>query len=689
MLAVKSGMTLQLGSILLLAPLFAAAAPAPEKASQELASVPGWFEPSRNGDFVSRANAGGVKVTPDGLIFAANGQQEGFRWVGAQQAKMAGTQPTGAVSNYYIGARSNWRPSVPHFAQVEARSLYPGIDAVYYWTRGGQFEFDLRVAPGADPTQARLAPAVAAKLQADGSLVAGSLQLGPAVAYQKTALGRVAVKTSYRVDAAGIRFEIGAYDSSRELVIDPLVYVGFFGGNQFGRANAISTTPGGVVFITGGASSDQFIPSTPAEQDTAAGRGDAFLARLVPNASGQLQLTHYTFWGGTFRDEARAVVAGANGFVYLTGETESPDFPIYGARIQDPIGGQFDAFLVVLKPEDPEGNNIWFSSYYGGAGNDYANAITLDDQGMIYIAGTTQSLEIPLMKSGLQCCNRGASEGWMAKFNINSATPLLYSTIIGGTATDAITGIAVDAARNVYLLGHTQSSDFPVTIEPQTRRRNDTDVFLVKLDLNRAGLDALVDGFYLYGNSIDISTGLVRSGDRLYLTGYTLSTNYPVTQNGFRNRLAAGVDAFLLVMDITKPIPYPVTWGTYFGGTGTDISYGVSVGNNGWVAIAGYTTSTNFPLKDTENNQTLTAGVPSAFLSVFQPAESGDNSLKLSRVVHGSIQDIATGVAADQNGRYFASGISRSVDLPTIGGADRQVPDGAEQSFVIAASAPR
>jgi len=661
---------------------------AAERPADVLAGVPAWFEPTTGQTFLARSNGGLVQVAPAGLAFRANGKTDRLEWVGARNARLAGAGFDGAYTDYHVGAASQWRTKVPHFDRVEAHELYPGIDAAYYW-RDGQFEFDLQVAPGADAGLVRLHTSEAPRREADGSLQAGQFHLKPAVAYQETAAGRVTVEAAYRIVDGEVGFSLGAYDHRLPLVIDPLVFVGFFGGNQYGRANAIATTADGVVYIVGGASSDGTvdIPSTPKEQDLPAGKGDAFLARFVPDPNGKMRLTHYTFWGGTFRDEARAVVTGANGFVYFTGETESPDFPIYGSRIQDPIGGEFDAFLVVLKPEDPGGNNIWFSGYFGGAKSESSTAIAVDKNGRVDIGGSTNSDTIPGMSSGLQCCNRGASEGWMAQFDITSSSPFLYSTYIGGTATDTVTAIAVDANNNVYLAGQTSSVDFPVTIETKVRRKYDSDVFVTKLDLNRSGLDALVDGFYIYGNSIDIATGMVISGDRLYLTGYTLSTDYPVTQTGYRNRKAGTTDAYVLVLDYTKPAPFPVTWGTYFGGTGTDVSYGISVGNNGRVAIAGYTTSGDFPLKDTENNATLIPGLPSAFLAVFNPAEQGDNALKFSRVVYGSVQDVATGVAADQNGRYFASGTSRSSDLAVTDGSPRVAQDGAEQSFVMRATA--
>jgi Beta-propeller repeat len=670
----------------------------PAKAPADvLSGVPAWFEPTTGPSYISRSNTGLVDIGPAKLAFRANGRTDHMEWVGANPAKLSGDAFDGAITDYRVGPASQWRTHVPHFTRVAAANLYPGIDAVYYWNHG-QFEFDLNVAPGHSVNAVRLQTSEAPKLLADGSVQAGEFHLKPAVAYQETASGRVPVEAGYRITDGEIAFTVGRYDTKLPLVIDPILFVGFFGGNQYGRANAIASTPEGVIYIVGGASanSDIDIPSTPKEQDLPAGRGDAFLARFTPDPSGALRMTHYTFWGGTFRDEARAVVTGKNGFVYFTGETESPDFPIYGARIQDPIGGELDAFLVIFKPEDPEGNNIWFSGYFGGAKSETSTAIAVDKDGAVYIGGSTNSPTIPVdddgvtttefRMPGLQCCNRGASEGWMAKFDISLEKPLVYSTYIGGTATDAVTAIAVDANNNVYLAGNTSSVDFPATVLPLPVRRNDSNVFVTKLDLNRPGLDALVDSFYVYGNSIDIATGMVLSGNRLYVTGYTLSTDLPVTQTGYRNLKAASADSFILAFDYTQPAPFPVRWGTYFGGKSTDVAYGISVGKAGLVAIAGYTTSSDFPIVDSQNNSTLTLGSASAFLAVFDPAEQGDKALKLSRVVHGSVQDVATGVAADQSGRYFASGTSRSADLEVTNDSARLAEDGAEQSFIIRAA---
>jgi len=260
--------------------IFSALAAAAPPAGDVLAGVPAWFEPTPNNIFAARSNGGLVNVDSHTMAFRANGKTDRLEWIGAEAARLSGAAFNGAYTDYHVGAPSAWRTQVPHFARVEARGLYAGIDAVYYWN-AGQFEFDLQVAPGRDVSQIRLHASSTAVPQADGSLLAGQFRLRPPVAYQETVSGRVNVPAQYRLDQGDIGFAIGSYDRSLPLVIDPLVFVGFFGGDQYGRANAIATTPDGITYIVGGASSETTIPSSAPEQELPAGAGDAFAAGVL------------------------------------------------------------------------------------------------------------------------------------------------------------------------------------------------------------------------------------------------------------------------------------------------------------------------------------------------------------------------------------------------------------------------
>jgi hypothetical protein len=658
------------------------------QASDLLARTPAWFEPTSDGAaFMARSNDGLVRVDNNSFTFFRGGKAAKLSWFASSHDTLSGEGLQHAFSSYHVGDRSQWRTHVPHFDAVRAGHVYPGVDAIYYWT-GKQFEFDLHVAPGADPTSIALQSNETPRLDRDGTLLAGDLRLKAPVAYQEIGGKRVAVASKYRLNGSKVGFDIGEYDRSRELVIDPVVFVGFFGGNEYGRANAIASTTGGIVYVVGVASSNTQVPLSTSEDLTnlPAGQGDAFVARFDPGPNGSMLLSFYTFWGGAAVDEAKAVVARDDGFVYFAGSTGSYDFPIFGNRIQDPLGGDVDAFLTIFKFNDPD--NIWFSAYYGGAGTETLDALAVDGDGAAYIGGSTNSQTIPGYDTSLQCCNRGGLEGWMAKIDLYSGSPLQYGTFIGGTATDVVTGIALDAARNVYLTGYTASSDFPVTIENGTRRRNDYDLFVVKLDLNRSGLDALVEGFYIYGNSIDILNSATISSGRLWIAGYTTSNNLPATQSGYRNTFSGQADGFVLALDYSKPVPYPVTWGTYLGGTGTDVINGITVSPSGLVAAAGYTTSDNFPIRDSEAQPALHAGVPGAFLTVFDPTRTGDNALRLSRVVSGSVFDSASAVAADGANAFYVTGTSRSVDLPITDGLSRHIGGGADQTFLFRALLP-
>jgi hypothetical protein len=679
--------------------LFAAGAANPatavprSEAERTLASLPAWFE-ANTGQFApavkyfSRHGAGALFVGAAGATFRTGRKSLDIAFAGAGPlGPVEGVEPAASRGSYFIGNDPlQWKRGIQHYAKVRARQIYPGIDVVYYLA-GEKLEFDLVVAPGADASRIRLAfkGAGAARLDAGGNLVfADGVRQDRPAAYQETPSGRVAVDGRYVIARNNeVRLEVASYDSTRPLVIDPVLHAGYLGGDQSEIAKAIAVDRQGNVWITGSSASTIALPAqNPPIQDKPIGQKDVFLAKLTPDAAGRLNLAYWTQLGGAGDDEAEAIALDNAGFVYLAGSTASIDFPRRGAPLQTDFGGGTDAFVAMIRSADSGPEALWYSQFYGGGNTDAAYGVAVDSAGAIYFAGYTTSSNLTLAAAA-QFTNRGGYEGFMVKVVPASSTPLAFATYFGGSSTDVITAIAAGVAGEVYLAGYTASDNFPVTDDAfQKQMRSSLDAFLVKLDLKRPGLDSLVYGTYVGGDDLDVAEAMkLDDAGGLWLAGYTFSRNFPVSPNAYRTVAAGGADVFLTRFDLSKlASANAITYSTYVGGADTDVLYGMTLASGGRVALAGYTVSSDFPQA---GGAPVAAKGPKAFVSLLDPAKSGDGALAYSALFGGALIDAATGVAADATGRLFVSGFTTSPDFPVTDGSKKLSPGGVAQSFIV------
>jgi hypothetical protein len=671
----------------------------PAKPAAVLSALPGWFEPNAGQHpaevaFFSRGSAGTLLVQRASAVFLAGNRSLQLRWHGSNPATvLEGGSPGPARTSYFTGADpSRWARGVQHYSRVHNRRLYPGIDLVYY-VADKQVEFDLVVAPGADPKRISLSfeGAGTPVLSADGDLMfANGMRQKRPVTYQESAGGRVAVDAAYRIAKNGrVSFEIGEYDRSAPLIIDPVLHAGYLGGDRNEAANAVAVDSQGNVWVAGSSSSTVTLPDQYAPiQDAPRGGRDAFLAKLTREPSGRLALAYWTQLGGSADDDATAITLDSQGFVYLAGTTASIDLPRAGVATQEGFGGGTDAFVARIKIEDSGINALWFSQYYGGPGDETATALALDSDGAVYVGGYTTSDTLPGAGSGLQCCRRGGYDAFFAKIVLEGSPSLAFGTYFGGTGTDVITGMATDA-EGAYFVGYTGSHDFPVTDDGYQRGlRSAMDAFLVKVDLRLPGLDALRYGTFLGGAAQDVARAVqVAPNGDLWIAGYTDSRDFPITPDAYNTGNAGETDVFLMRFDYDRrTTAEAVAYSTYVGGNRSDVVYSLSAGPEGTVALSGYTYSEEFPLTD------ITATPPNpqrgaeAFVLQLDPSLAGAQALLYSTVVSGSYADVAAGVAVDARGNMYAAGFTQSFDIPVTDGSTKLSPGGLNQTFVLEAA---
>ena len=314
------------------------------------------------------------------------------------------------------------------------------------------------------------------------------------------------------------------------------MYSTYLGGSAYEEGNGIAIDSQGNAYITGTTQSLDFPTQNPI-QGTYKGNYDAFIAKL--SATGNA-LLYSTYFGGSNDEYSRAITLDSSGSIYVTGTTASSDFPTQNP-FQPSIGSNGNGNAYVLKL-NPAGNQLMFSTYFGGSQGEDGNAIGIDVAGQVYIAGATNSPNLPT-KNPLQANLRGISDAFIAKFNANG-TALIYSTYLGGSQTDYVMGLAVDGTGAAYLTGGTASTDFPVQNPLQPTLAGGGDAYITKI--NPAGT-VLVYSTYLGGSdasNVGSEYGTAIAVDNIgnaYVTGVTSSADFPLA-NPYQSIFAGHAD---------------------------------------------------------------------------------------------------------------------------------------------------
>jgi hypothetical protein len=363
-------------------------------------------------------------------------------------------------------------------------------------------------------------------------------------------------------------------------------------------------------------------------------------------------LVYSTYLGGSGNDSGSAIAVDSHGNAYITGTTSSLDFPLVDAE-QSFYTGNLAIFISKLSAD---GSSLIYSTYLGGSGVepyvDTPYSIAVDSEGSAYVVGTTYSTNFPT-KNALYPTLNGLSDAFVTKFSA-AGSALVYSTYLGGSGNDLAYGVAVDAARNAYITGSTSSSDFPVTPGAYQTSANGSCSYATKM--NAAG-SALSWSTYFGDNcSAQVRAIAVDSRGGVYLGG-TAFPGLPVTPGAPQQILGGDVDAFLAKLSYTGAT---LAYCTYLGGSLDDYGQAVAVDSGGNAYIAGYTTSTNFPVTASAI-QSANGGGNDAFAAKLN---SAGTAWVYSTYLGGQRDDYAWGIAVDSTGRAIVAGSTDSTNFP-------------------------
>ncbi len=436
------------------------------------------------------------------------------------------------------------------------------------------------------------------------------------------------------------------YDRSRPLLIDPVViaYSTYLGGGSADYGYQIAVDPIGQAYVTGLTASANFNTAGAIEGDSPG--TDVFVARLNPAGNA---LAYATYLGGNADDEGNGIAVDDNGFAYVTGTTASTDFNTTAGALQGNQPGR-DAFVAKL---NPAGNTLAYSTYLGGNGDDRSGfQIAVDSTGSAYVTGLTGSTDFPTSAVPIQG-DRPGIDAYVAKLN-PGGTALAYGSYLGGNGADSANGIAIDPIGEAYVIGSTESTDFPV-IGGVSGDQDLTDAFVAKL--NPAG-DALAYSTHLGGDGNDFgSTVAVDSAGFAYVTGHTDSDDFPAV-NAFQPQSGGTTDAFAAKLN---PAGNTLAYSTYLGGRFGDRGNTIGIDSTGAAYIAGATNSADFPLALQHEACTST---DDGFVVKLAPA--GDR-LSHSTCIGGQQVDAANGLAVHPTGDVYVTGFTESADFDVKG----------------------
>ena len=513
-----------------------------------------------------------------------------------------------------------------------------------------------------------------------------------------------------------------AAEAERPIRSARLTYATYFGGNFDDSIAAMATDRLGNVYVVGSTNSVD-IPATliihPPAGDGNCARGNSsqfpvrvscpnvFVAKL--SAAGQLLWS--TRVGGAGTDTATGVAVDEAGNVYVTGTTDSPDFPVTSTRINsmppERQSGQ-DGFLFKL---DSTGSRLLYSSQVGGAQNDSVNALVIHPSGYVYIVGSTSSADFPLVLARQprlegDCGNRffpmPCADAFLMRLRASDMA-VQYSTFLGGSGEDIARAVAVDVAGNAYVTGSTTSANFPLQnalqrnagggtcqVESGQRTTACPDAFVSQISLNG---QTLIYSTLLGGSNSDNANAIaVDATGNVVIAGETASPNLPVTPGALpypgvgRCFSPTGSDRACTHAFAAKLTPQGTAFSyvTYMRGNSDSVATSIAMDATGNVRVAGWTNSSNFPITAgawqhcNSNSQSIFSRI--GFLAELQ----ADGVLAYSTYWGGTVLDQVSAIAITPQGEVYLAGSTGSGDLPTTAGSLQQRYGGYSRDGFIA-----
>jgi hypothetical protein len=653
--------------------------------AQGYGDLPLSFEPNvgqsaKQVRFLSHGKGYGFFLTDEKAILELNGRTIELQVAnGAKPSRVSGEKPLPGKANYFRGDdQGAWIRNLATYARVRMQEVYPGVDLVYYGDHR-QLEYDFVVHPGAETAGIVLRESGASlKVEQDGSLRMDSgdavLHWHAPVAYQERDGRRVEVTAKYEVRGSSIGFALGSYDRSRELVIDPVLvystYLGGNGGDVGDVGNAITADASGNAYVVGLAASTNFPTTGQAMQTAARGDDDAFVAKLNPQGTA---FVYSTYLGGGGQDIALGIAVDSAENAYVTGQTGSglngtAAFPTTAGAYQRSHNSHVLNNSVFVAKLSADGSDILYSTLLSGANDSSSSGIALDGSGNAYVL-TNTAAGFPVTSAAYQrtagtdsCSYEQFADGQSQAVSKLDATgsALVYSTYVGHGC-DYGAGIAVNAAGEAYITGHTQDSAYPVTSgAAQAKFGGVVDGFVTKLNASGSGL---VYSTFLGGSMADFSSGIaLDASGYAYVAGGT-DGSFPTTAGAYEP--TATNDAYRKGF-VTKvsPLGKAFVYSTYIHGA-TNVAFnGIAVDKSHNAYVTGYTDGKQYPVTKNASQATCYLGGSTCLTQAVVSKLNATGSALLYSSYFGASGssnnyfpgNLGNAIAVDGSGNFYITG---------------------------------
>lgn len=587
-------------------------------------------------------------------------------------------KPLKHKTNYFKGNDpSKWASNVNSYEAVILKNVFPEIDVVVYFENGSpRYDFGLRI--GANPNDISFSIDGADQVETDpeeGLVIhtkLGKIYNGDILAYQHISGQRQEVDCEIVKNQNTYSFKLGDYSPNHPLVIDPLIYSSYFGGNSKDNIKVLYPVDETSFVACGWTESEDFYTTPGAYTEQHKFAQDGFITKFR-QIGAEMEIVFSTIIGTGNIDYLEDVHVDEEGSIYTCGATNGVDFPVV-ANFGREHAGEFDAVLVKLTPN---GDDLEISGYYGGSKDDMAHALTINDDKEIFVVGETESRNLLLRGNPIQETNKGGIDAFL--FSVNySGNMLNNSTYYGGVYEDIPYDIATDGSGNLFIVGSTKSTDLPIhpwrkwgtniwqsPYDPD--HNGGWDGFAVQLSGN--GSNFVYSG-YFGGSADDFIHGvLLNDDDSIFLVGETVKEGYdptfPVTDISYQRRHNGQIDGFLAHLNkITESgggywpkKEQQLLYSTFLGGPADDVISSITRNpKDNSLIVSGYTQSFNFP---TKNTNTQHSGGFDAFIANFT---STGYDIVLSMLMGGNLDDFANTAFCNQEGDIYFAGYTLSTE---------------------------
>lgn len=569
------------------------------------------------------------------------------------------------VHNYYGSRDSNPIYEVPCFTDITYENIFANTDIRWY-KKGSVLEYDYILHPGAEVSSInwRIDGAQNITITESGDLAIhtpfGIIEEKKPIAFQEDK----EIDVQWKIEDGIIGFEVGSYDKSKMLVIDPVVrhWATYYGGALDDGFRDLEFTPDNDLVAAGHTYSALNIATTGAHQTSVAGDEDGMLVKF----DDQGNRLWATYFGGINRERTWSCSIDGSDNIYITGFSTSASGVSTSNSHQASLSGTQDAYLAKFSSS---GQRIW-STYYGGTGIDWGLSVSVDDENNVYLCGRTESNNGIATTGAHQVSRSGNSDAFIAKFN--SSGTRIWGTYYGGTARDYGWTMATGDSLSIYMVGRTQSTTNMASSNGyQSSYGGSEDAYLVKFDKNGNRLWATYYGSngYDYGRSC-----VADEQGNVYIVGYTSSSAGMATSGSHQFSFGGTTDAFVAKFNSAGSL----NWATYFGGSGDDRGHIMGMGHFGNIFISGPTTSTS-SIVTTDAFQPTLSGNRDAYLAKFD--ESGN--LIYSTYYGGPEDEYGHGIVSDRSNHIYLAGWTYSDSMIATTGSHQNVRNGMSEGYLV------